>query len=407
MKDLAYYAELFKNELFNGCIPFWLKHGRDGENGGLYTCLDREGGLYSTDKSVWMQGRCAYIFSKLCNTYGIRAEWLDLAESCLRFLDAYCVDKSDGRMYFLVAKDGAPLRKRRYFFSEAFYIAANAEYSKINGDKSALEKAREYYETVYAIYRDPQTDPYKITPKFIPGARELKALACPMILLNVNAVMRSADPERKKIYDARAKELIEDIKLFELGVGGLMRENAGPAGEYYKDIAACRVINPGHSLELCWFLADEAAYFKDSGLLTFAQRIFSAALDFGTDKTYGGLFYFKDAENMPVEAYEHDMKLWWPHNEAVIAALKLYRYTLNLEYYFDFERMTEYAFSHFSDARYGEWYGYLRRDGLPTEPPCKGHTYKGPFHVPRMLIVCGQILESPFGEIPFKEKRGE
>lgn len=84
------------------------------------------------------------------------------------------------------------------------------------------------------------------------------------------------------------------------------------------------------------------------------------------------------------------MKLWWPHNEAVIASLKLYRATGEQKYADWFERITEYAFSHFSDRKYGEWYGYLRRDGKPTEPPCKGHTYKGAFHVMRMLM---KVLE--------------
>ena len=51
---------------------------------------------------------------------------------------------------------------------------------------------------------------------------------------------------------------------------------------------------------------------------------------------------------------------------------------------------TKYSFEHFSDRKYGEWYGYLRRDGLPTMPPCKGCTYKGPFHVMRCLssVLC-------------------
>ena len=36
-------------------------------------------------------------------------------------------------MYFTVTKDGRRLRKRRYWFSETFYIIANAEYAKATG----------------------------------------------------------------------------------------------------------------------------------------------------------------------------------------------------------------------------------------------------------------------------------
>ncbi|MBO5773260.1 MAG: AGE family epimerase/isomerase, partial [Clostridia bacterium] len=130
----------------------------------------------------------------------------------------------------------------------------------------------------------------------------------------------------------------------------------------------------------------------DEELLAFSKNVFDTAFEFGWDETYGGILYFKDYEGYPVEAYEHDMKLWWPHNEAIIASLKLYKATGNKKYMEVFDRVVDYAFDHFSDFKYGEWYGYLRRDGKPTEPPCKGHTYKGPFHVLRMLTIVIELL---------------
>ena len=67
------------------CVRFWLEHGMDRDNGGVYTCLDRTGEIYSTDKSVWMQGRCAWTFSYLCHLYGQKPEWMEAAKSCLDF----------------------------------------------------------------------------------------------------------------------------------------------------------------------------------------------------------------------------------------------------------------------------------------------------------------------------------
>jgi hypothetical protein len=94
------------------CTEFWLKNGMDTVNGGVYTCLDRGGKVYSTDKSVWMQGRCAWTFSFLCARYGVKKQWLDAAKSCLDFLEKYCLNKSaDDRMYFTVTADGKPLRR--------------------------------------------------------------------------------------------------------------------------------------------------------------------------------------------------------------------------------------------------------------------------------------------------------
>lgn len=104
------------------CIAFWLEHGMDPVNGGVYTCLDREGKVYSTDKSVWMQGRCAWTFSYLCHVYGQRPEWMEAAKSCLDFLEEHCINyEAGGRLYFTVTAEGLPLRQRRYCFSEGFY----------------------------------------------------------------------------------------------------------------------------------------------------------------------------------------------------------------------------------------------------------------------------------------------
>ena len=41
----------------------------------------------------------------------------------------------------------------------------------------------------------------------------------------------------------------------------------------------------------------------------------------GWDEEYGGMFYFRDLRGLPVQEYWHDMKFWWPHNEAIIATL--------------------------------------------------------------------------------------
>ena len=60
-----------RDELWRA-TQFWLDYGIDKKNGGVYTCLDRTGACYSTDKSVWMQGRCGWIFAYLCRIYGVK-----------------------------------------------------------------------------------------------------------------------------------------------------------------------------------------------------------------------------------------------------------------------------------------------------------------------------------------------
>ena len=361
-----YYAQ-FKEELFNYCIPFWLKYGKDEQNGGVINCLDRQGQVFSTDKSVWMQGRCGWMFSYLSNTFGKNEEYLSFAKSCIEFENKYCFDK-DGRMYFKVTKDGKPLRKRRYWF-------------------------RKVYDMVFEIYLDPSKDPFKIFPKVYPEVRNFKSLAEPMILLNVSSILRQADQERTNLYNSNIDVCLKEIKNHYFEDKHAMLENITIDNKYLGETADGRIVNPGHDMECSYFLLKEALYRNDKELISFAETIFNDAIERGWDKKFKGVFYFKDVENKPVEAYEHDMKLWWPHNEGINASLLLFATTGKKEYAKWFETLTQYAFKHFSDRMYGEWFGYLRRDGSPTEPPCKGCTYKGPFHVMRCLATVVDIFD--------------
>ena len=111
----------------------------------------------------------------------------------------------------------------------------------------------------------------------------------------------------------------------------------------------------------------------------------------GWDREHGGLCYFTDLKGLPVQEYWHDMKFWWPHNEAIIATLPAWKLTGVPRCAAMHQQMHEWSFAHFSDKECGEWYGYLHRDGRLSQP-AKGNLFKGPFHLPRMLWFCAGEL---------------
>ncbi len=401
MKDTARlqaYRDWVQQQL-QICTEFWLKNGMDHKYGGVYTCLDRKGEIYSTDKSVWMQGRCGWIFAYLCHMYGSRPEWLDASKSCLNFLEDHCINhEAGGRMYFTVTEDGRPLRQRRYYFSEAFYAIANGEYYGVTGEREHLDRARRAYDLYWDLAHG-MPDPVGMGPKTIPETRTGRAFGIPMIILNVTSVLLRVDPERKALYEERAAQCVDEI--FKYHVKPELKcvlENVAEDGTPRLYYTEGRTVNPGHDIEGVWFLLEHAKRTGDKELVEKAAQIFDWAIEAGWDTEYGGLLYFTDCLKKPPEAYEHDMKLWWPHNEIMISSLMLYRDTGREKYLDWFDKTLEYCKAHFADPEYGEWYGYLRRDGLPTQPSTKGSTFKGPFHLPRALIMCdamlGQLLES-------------
>ena len=139
---IAELKDFYHNHLMNDILPFWMQSDLiDKEYGGFITSVDREGKSYNDDKSVWFQGRCLWTFSKLCNVYGEQPEWGEAADKGAEFIKKYCIDKTDGRMYFTVTRDGKPLRKRRYYFSESFLVVGFAEYYMLRHDEKDLQLA--------------------------------------------------------------------------------------------------------------------------------------------------------------------------------------------------------------------------------------------------------------------------
>ncbi len=397
---LQAYRDWVQSEL-KTCANFWLEKGMDRVNGGVYTCLDRKGEIYSTDKSVWMQGRCGWTFSYLCHVYGVRPEWLEAAKSCIDFLEDHCINReAGGRMYFTVTAEGKPLRQRRYCFSEGFYVLANAEYYGVTGEREHLERARRAYELIWQLNNGLIKDPTGLGPKTIPETRTGRALADSMIYLNITSVMHRVDPEQAALYDERAAKCADDIFRYHVKPDlKCTLESVDPEGNPPAVLhrGPHRQSRPRYRVRVVFAGVCQPHRQPGAPPGQALEQIFNWAIEAGWDKEYGGLLYFIDCLGKPPEAYEHDMKLWWPHNEIMISSLMLYRDTRDEKYLEWFEKTVAYCKEHFSDPEYGEWYGYLRRDGKPTEPSTKGSTFEGSFHLPRALIQCdimlGQLLE--------------
>ena len=141
---LSQWANSYKTDITENILPFWLKNGLDTVNGGVYTCLDRDGKLMDTTKSVWFQGRFGFICAFAYNNIEQKEEWLNASKSCIDFIEKHCID-TDGRMFFEVTANGTPLRKRRYVFSECFAAIAMSEYSIASGDTSYAQKALDMF----------------------------------------------------------------------------------------------------------------------------------------------------------------------------------------------------------------------------------------------------------------------
>ncbi len=382
--ELIGLKAVYSNQLLNNTIPFWFPRSFDKDCGGFLLMRDADGSLIDDDKAVWVQGRATWMLSTLYNTVEKKQEWLDGAKLGYDFLNKHCFD-ADGQMFFHVTRDGRPIRKRRYFFSETFYVIAAAAYAKASGDEEAANKAR----LVFGKCIEYATTPGLLPPKFT-NTRPSKGIGVPMILIN------TAHQLRETIGDPRCDEWIEkwiteierdfvkdDIKC--------VMEQVAPDGSIIDHIDG-RTLNPGHAIEGAWFILHEAKHRNnDKRLIDLGCRMIDYMWERGWDKEFGGILYFRDVYNKPVQEYWQDMKMWWPHNETIMATLLAYLITGNEKYAAMHKQVHDYAYKHFHDTKNGEWFGYLHRDGTIAQP-AKGNLFKGPFHLPRQEWYCVQIL---------------
>ncbi|MCA9159452.1 MAG: AGE family epimerase/isomerase, partial [Planctomycetales bacterium] len=186
----------------------------------------------------------------------------------------------------------------------------------------------------------------------------------------------------RSIADIRRFHLKQDIQC--------VMETVSPGGEIINHFDG-RTLNPGHAIEGAWFIMLEGKLRGDNELIRTGCQMLDWMWHRGWDKQYGGILYFVDVNNLPVQEYWHDMKFWWPQNEAIIATLMAYSLTGDCKYGNWHRMIHDWTYSHFPDSEYGEWFGYLHRDGRLSST-LKGNLWKGPFHMPRMQLICWQLL---------------
>ena len=374
--------ECYRGGLLQDTVPFWLPRSIDDEHGGFITSLDQDGSIVDTDKSTWTQARFTWLLGELYNNVEPQTEWLDAALHGATFLTDRCFDETDGRMWFELTRDGRPLRKRRYSFSESFAAIAYGELAKATGDSVYADRAT-------ACFQQFLDHHLKIEPKFT-DVRPTRSIGYPMIAIATAQELRSSidlagateeiDRHISQIRDYHVKHDIQCVM-----------ETVGVEGEIIDHFTG-RTLNPGHAIEAAWFIMLEGKQRSDSELIQLGASMLDYMWNRGWDEQYGGILYFVDLRDLPVQEYWHDMKFWWPQNEAIIATLMAYQLTGDTKYADWHQQCHDWAHQHFADKENGEWFGYLHRDGRLSST-LKGGLWKSPFHLPRMQLMCWKMLE--------------
>ncbi len=380
------YKEIFRKELLNNVVPFWIKNSEDKEYGGFFTCLDEKGKLYDTDKFMWLQCRQIWTLSMLYNQVEKKQEWLDMAIRGAEFVKGKGRD-AEGNWYFSLTREGKPIIQPYNIFSDCFAAMGFAQLYQATQNAEYKSIALQTFDNILKK----QDNSKGIYNKQFPGTRPMRGFSLPMILCNLVLEMEpilSPDLVEKTI----AEGMHAVMKTFYKPEFGLILENVAPDGSFVDSFEG-RLLNPGHAIEALWFVMDLANRTGDSNTIAEAVEITLNTLEYSWDKKYGGIFYFLDVKGSPLQQLEWDQKLWWVHIETIVNLLKAYHLTGDERCWTWFEKVYDYTWAHFVDPVNGEWFGYLNRRG-EVLTHAKGGKWKGFFHVPRGLYQGWKTLEA-------------
>ena len=384
--DFKQLEKQYRDELLQNVIPFWLEKSQDKQYGGYFTCLDRQGNVFDTDKFIWLQAREVWLFSMLYNRVEKRQEWLDTAIQGAEFLKKY---GHDGHLnwYFSLDQQGNPLVEPYNIFSYTFATMAFGQLSIATGNQEYADIAKKTFDIILSKKDNPKGK----WSKAHPGTRSLKNFALPMILCNL-ALEIEPLLEPSFIEEAMEDCIHEVMEVFlRPELGGIVVENVNADGSL-SDTFEGRHLNPGHAIEAMWFIMDLGKRLNRPELIEKAVQTTLTMLNYGWDKQYGGIYYFMDRKGCPPQQLEWDQKLWWVHIETLISLIKGYQLTGNKECLEWFEKVHNYTWEHFKDPKYPEWWGYLNRQG-EVLLDLKGGKWKGCFHVPRGLYQVWKTIE--------------
>ena len=394
-EEMARIAAECREALLEHVVPFWTERVVDPMYGGYFTCFDAEGRLYDFRKPGWFIGRTMFTFSLLCQRFGPRREWMDIVRAGHEFLPRAAV--GDGRFAQMLARDGTVLTGPVSIFTDHFAVKGLINELAAQGDQASAEETGRVRRLLDSLL-DHVNDPMVLKGE-CPDERFQKHAVNFMtltVLIEARKLFGSA-------YDAQLRECVErSLYQFASDELGAPMEYIGKDGKALPE-GPGRLIDAGHTMESLWFSMEAADLLGEKAWYSRAEEVLDWVLRDCWDREYGGFIQHRDFERGEPEApyliTDYDGtpvgwqdKIWWIQAEGLIALCMSAVRNGNEAHWNRFLELYAYVRKHFTEPRSGEWYSFLHRDGSILSDTL-GSTLKGPYHVPRCLMMLISILE--------------
>jgi len=398
-------------------LPFWDR-ALDHEHGGIYTCFNNTGEeLVSTDKYTWSQGRYLWLWSKVTDVKSEnelregRGSYLDHLSKTARFLEEH-VFLENGNCAFLLSEEGEKKESipgkgfDTSLYADCFVALGLGKFAALTNDVQQFERTLTLYYRIRERIKagNIRTEPYPIPKGY-------RAHSIPMIMLNVaqelaEAAQKLNHQSKKELYPHSISYMKDIMDNFYQAKNSRIVEML-PENPSEGNTLLYRHVNPGHTLESMWFVIHTAQKMGYSHYVKQAVKAIEKAIDIGWDTRFGGLLRFADKSGTKPRgsekstSYERlitdswDMKLWWPHSEALYATLLSFILTRDKKLSRQYKQVENYVFETFPnpDKETGEWIQIRNRKGQPIDK-IAALPVKDPFHILRNMLHIIDLLEN-------------
>ncbi len=372
--------------LFDDVVPWWLRHARDEEHGGYFTCLNRDGSPYATDKYLWPTARQVWFFSHIHRHHEPRRQWLDHARHGLAFLERHAF-ADDGKMFFRVSRTGQPRANCLSLYTECFAVMALATFGAAAGQDDLIHRAVEMARRILPRLGVPTDTPllgYPILAEFHLHAHDMIRITIAEVLFDATGDRQWRDESVRSIESILARHWHPQLDA--------LLEQVSPDGEPMLDLPEGRLVHPGHAIESAWMILEVARAEERRDWIDAAAAIIRSSYRRGWDTELGGMRYLMNIDGSPAHPLEADCKLLWPQCETLYATFLAWRTTGAADLGGCYEQTEQYLLTHFRDREHGEFLGYLNRDASPIFT-AKANGWEGCFHLPRVLFRMYQAAQ--------------
>lgn len=381
-------AEL-QAELTEHLLPYWMEHTLDDVHGGFVGRITQEGHVVEdAPRGAVLNARILWTFAAALRVLGTPV-YRGVAARALACVDTCFWDAEHEGVYWSLDSRGRPLDRRKQIYAQAFALYALTEYHRATCDAAALERAIRLFHLIEQHGHDPVDGGY-----FEAFDRDWGPLE--------DVRLSEKDLNAPKSMNTHLHVLEAYTNLARVWPDPLLRRRLNELVEIFLDrildgathhlrlffdadwTLRSETVSYGHDIEASWLLLEAADVLADAALRarvrTAAVEVARVTLQEGQDAD-GGLFN----ELHPGGRLDDD-KHWWPQAEAIVGFVNAYEETGERAFLTAATAAWDFTKRCVIDGEHGEWFGRVRRDGVPYDGEDKVGLWKCPYHNARACL---------------------